>query len=433
MYKVTATPRRLQGEVAPLGDKSISHRAVILNALAHGTATVSNFSPGGDCGATVRCLRALGVSIRRDAQDLLSYTVHGSGALTEPEDVLNAGNSGTTMRLLAGVLAAGPFQSVLTGDASLRRRPMDRIVHPLRLMGAHIQGRESGALAPLVIQGGDLQGINYDLPVASAQLKSALLLAGLSARGPTTLRQPAASRDHTELMLQSMGARLQADGLTVTLEPGPLRPVDVHVPADISSAAFFVVAAVVHPDAHLRIRNVGVNPTRCGILETLQAMGAHVSLEHVREEGGELVADLVAQSSTLTATEVGGEVIPRMIDELPLLALAACFAQGTTVIRDAAELRVKESDRIRATVTELGRLGARIEELPDGMAIHGPTSLVGAPCRTYHDHRMVMTLAVAGLLARGETMVQGAEMASVSYPGFWDDLERLLATPAGVL
>ena len=422
MHQLISQPSTLRGTVAPPGDKSVSHRAAIFNAIAEGTAVVENFCPGQDGVATLRCLRGLGAEITSEG-GVLRIT---GGALHEPGDVLDAGNSGTTMRMLAGVLAGLPFVSVLTGDRSLHSRPMDRIAAPLRLMGAEISGRGERTLAPLSIRGGGLRGIEYRMPVASAQVKSALLLAGLTADGETVLEQPARSRDHTERLFAAMGVPVLEDGLTLKLRPGRLRAIDVTVPGDISSAAFWLVAGVCHPDAQVRIQGVGINPSRTGILEALEAMGASITIENRRTQGGEPVADLIARSSSLQATEIGGDLVPRLIDEVPALSLAACFAQGTTVVRDAAELRVKESDRIRTTARELSRLGARIEELPDGLRITGGAALQGATCRSYGDHRLAMTLGVAGLLAQGATTVRGAQAASVSYPSFWTDLNRLL-------
>jgi 3-phosphoshikimate 1-carboxyvinyltransferase len=421
MQAVVRRPKRLTGTITPPGDKSISHRAAIFNAIAEGEARVDNYGPGADCASTLRILRALGTKIEGDAH---SFVVHG-GALSEPADILNAGNSGTTTRLMAGVLAAQPFLSILSGDSSIRSRPMGRIVKPLRLMGANVDGRDGGNLAPLTFRGGALHGIRYELPVASAQLKSALLLAGLFAEGETVLDQPALSRDHTELMFRAMGADVWEDGLSVGVRPSKLKAVDVSVPADISSAAYLLVAAVCHPDAEVRVLGVGSNPTRTGVLDALTAMGADVSVENERLESGEMVADLVARSSELIATEIADDLIPRLVDEVPVLALAACFAKGTTVIRDAAELRVKESDRLQATRIELTRLGATVEELDDGLRITGGKRLVGATCRSYGDHRIAMTMGVAGLLATGTTKINGAETASISYPTFWDDLASL--------
>ena len=414
------------------GDKSISHRALLLNSLASGVATISNVCDGDDRDAMLRCLRGLGVRIRRNPSDDGaasgdSFTVFGHGpyGLREPDTVLDAGNSGTAMRLIAGLLAAHPFFSVISGDRSLRSRPMDRVVRPLGQMGAEIMGRGQDALAPLAIRGGELKGIDYAMPVASAQLKSCLLIAGLFARGQTTIHEPAASRDHTERLLQVMGADVETDGLTVTVSRSDLFPMNVRVPGDISTSAFWLVLGCCHPNASIKIRRVGINPRRTGVLDVLQAMGAKVSIENVKEDGGEPSADLTAESSQLQATEIRGDIIPRVIDELPVLALAACFAEGTTVIRDAHELRVKESDRIRATVNGLTRLGAQVEERTDGMVIHGTGKLTGGECQSYGDHRIAMTMGIAGLLAQGETGVSGAEAASVSYPGFWDALNDL--------
>ena len=422
MQMTVRRPKRLRGGVTPPGDKSISHRAAIFNAIADGEARIENYGTGADLASTLRVLRGLGTQIERHSDG--AFTVHG-GTLVEPSDVLNTGNSGTTTRLMAGVLAGQAFMSVMTGDRSIRSRPMARIVDPLRLMGAKVDGREGGRLAPLTFRGGSLHGIEYRMPVASAQVKSALLLAGLFANGETILDQPAVSRDHTELMFRSMGVEVVEDGLTVSVRPGRLTSLDVNVPADISSAAYWLVAGVCHPDAEVRVRNVGVNPTRTGILDALAMMNADITVENERSAGGEPVADLVARSSDLRAAEIGGDLIPRLVDEVPVIALAACFAEGTTVIRDAAEVRVKECDRLTASRTELSRLGAAVEEIDDGLRITGGRALRGGTHRTYADHRIAMTMGVAGLLAAGETTVQSAQTASVSYPSFWDDLASL--------
>ena len=427
------SPARLRGTVAVPGDKSISHRAAIFDALALGEARVENFLVGEDTRATLDCLRALGVEWSLDEGGSLGAVLHvhgvGRSGLRESEDVLDARNSGTSMRLLAGVLAAQPFFSVLTGDGSLRSRPMGRVVAPLREMGAQVWGRGDGAYPPLAIRGGELTGIHYRMPVASAQVKSALLLAGLYARGETAVEEPAPTRDHTERMLRAMGARLRAQGGVVRMEPleGQLTPLDLRVPGDISAAAFWMVAAALHPDAELHLPGVGVNPTRSGIIEVLRAMGADLEVAEEREQGGEPVADITVRSCRLAPAEVSGDLIPRLIDEVPVLAVAAALTPGRTVIRDAAELRVKESDRIATTCGELTRLGARVEELPDGLVIEGVQSLSGAPCQSHGDHRLAMALGVAGLLAQGETVIEGAEAAEVSYPAFWQDLERLVA------
>ncbi|MDP2726142.1 MAG: 3-phosphoshikimate 1-carboxyvinyltransferase, partial [Dehalococcoidia bacterium] len=358
---------RLEGTIRVPGDKSISHRAVIFNSIAEGQARVANFLAGADCLSTVACMQALGVEIQ-EGEPLL---VHGRGlhGLQEPEEVLDAENSGTTMRLLSGILAGQPFFTVITGDWSLRRRPMDRVVQPLHLMGAAVRGRKKDSLPPLAKAGGRLRAIHYTLPVASAQLKSALLLAGLYAEGNTTLVERVPTRDHTERMLSAMGARISTyvsrEGYHfITLEPPTaLRAMDIDVPGDLSSAAFWLVAAAIHPDARLTVEGVGINPTRTGVLDVLQAMGAKLKLERERREGGEPVADITVESSELIGTEIAGELVPRTIDDIPALAVAAAVASGTTTIRDAAELRLKESDRIAGLATELGRLGARVEEL----------------------------------------------------------------------
>ena len=344
----------------------------------------------------------------------------------EPEDILNAENSGTTMRFIMGLLGNTPFVSVVTGDHSLRARPMGRVVQPLRLMGAQVMGRGGDSLAPLVIRGGELSGIEYTMPVASAQLKSALVMAALFAKGETVLLQPALSRDHTERMLRAMGADIVEDGLALVVRPGPqLRPLDVTVSGDISSAAFWMVAAAAHPNARIRLANVGVNPTRAGVLDVLRDMGARISVENPRTEGGEPVADLLIESSELNGVEIAGDMIPIVQDEIPALALAASLARGVTTIRDAQELRYKESDRLHATATELSRLGARIEELPDGLVIEGTGSLKGGTCSSYGDHRLAMTLGVAGLLADEEVVITESEVVDVSYPNFWEDLASL--------
>jgi 3-phosphoshikimate 1-carboxyvinyltransferase len=426
MRKTIRSPRRLWGSIEAPGDKSISHRAAILNAIAEGEATVENFQGGADCLATLRCLRALGVGWDWDGQGTLSIQGGGRFGLRESADVLNAGNSGTTMRLLAGLLAGQPFFSVLTGDASLRSRPMERVVEPLRAMGAHIQGRAGGARPPLAIEGGSLWGIRYRLPVASAQVKSALSLAALYGESETVLEEPAPSRDHTERMLRAMGVEVVGgDDLRVLPPQRELTPLSLRVPGDISAAAFWMVAAAAHPDAEIRLAGVGVNPSRSGIIDALAGMGASITLEEERMWGCEPVADIVVRSSSLRGTVVEGSLIPRLIDELPVLAVAACLAEGETIIREAGELRLKESDRIRTTVLELRRLGASIEEQPDGMVIQGVGYLKGGACGSHGDHRLAMTLAVAGLLARGETVVRGAEASSISYPGFWHHLEEL--------
>lgn len=425
MKQRVKAPSALVGEVSPPGDKSISHRAVILSSIAQGNARISNFSQSGDCFATVACLRSLGVKIELDEVGELIIWGAGEGGLREAEDVLNAENSATTMRFLTGLLAAQPFLSIITGDQSLRSRPMARLIQPLRLMGAQVWGRSDDCRAPLVIKGGRLHGINYTLPVPSAQLKSALLLAALFAQGTTIINELMPSRDHTERLLEAMGAEIEVTGDTIILSPTRLNTIDLIVPGDISSAAFWLVAGAIHPQARIRLPNTGINPTRSGILDVLWSMGANLRVENERVVSGEPVADLLVESSELTAIEIGGGLIPRVIDEIPLIAVAASVARGTTVIRDAQELRVKETDRIDTTVNELSKLGADIDKLPDGMVICGGKRLCGTGCDSHRDHRLAMTLGVVALIAEGETEIDNAEVADISYPGFWQDLNRL--------
>ncbi len=426
MVAEVSPPRVLRGEITPPGDKSISHRAVLLNSIAEGRARISNFSPGADCSATVACLRALGADIRRRPSEAATLEVEGVGmrGLKEPADVLNAGNSATTMRLLCGLLAAQPFLTIITGDASLRSRPMDRVIRPLSLMGASIWGRAGDSFGPLAVKGGHLRGIDYTLPVASAQVKSAILIAALSAEGATTVAEPARSRDHTERLLQAMGVDVRVESLAVSVAGpvGRLNAVDVHVPGDISSAAYWMVAAAIHGNARIKLRDIGVNPTRTGVIDVLLKMGAKLRIENQRSAGNEPLADLVVESSELGGVEIASDLVPRLIDEIPVIAVAACVAKGTTVIRDAAELRVKETDRIRDLASELSRLGASVEEMPDGLAIHGGGKLRGARCSSHGDHRLAMALGIAGLTAEGKTIIEQAEVAGVSYPSFWQDM-----------
>ena len=416
---------KLRGEIIPPGDKSISHRALILNSVVKGRAKIDNLAPGEDVAATISCLRALGVEIVEQG-GVVNVMGVGRGGFKEPADVLYARNSGTTTRLMCGLLSAQPFLSIITGDASLRSRPMGRVIQPLRLMGAQIWGRGNDSLAPLVIKGGRLSGIEYKLPVASAQIKSAVLIAALFAQGNTVVIEPAPSRDHTERLMRNMGVKLRKKGPRIEIAPAEIpSPMDVRVPGDISAAAFWLVAGAIHPDARIKMLNTGVNATRVGIIQVLQKMGARLSVEWPRSESGEPVADLVIESSELTGMQIGGDLIPKIIDELPLVALAGALARGTTAIVDARELRVKESDRIAATVKELSRFGVDIEELPDGMVIRGGRPLKGTQCSSHGDHRLAMMLGIAALVAQGETVIGDAEAVDVSYPTFWKDLERL--------
>lgn len=420
--------RGLKGEITLPGDKSISHRSVLFAALADGTTEITGFLTGEDTQHTARAVQMLGIPVEGIGSSRL--VVHGKGldGLSEPTRVLDLGNSGTGMRLLAGLLAGQDFFSVLTGDQYLTRRPMGRIVEPLRRMGAVIDGRSEGKLAPLAIRGarGKIKALDYASPVASAQVKSAILLCGLYADGDTSVTEPSKSRDHTERMLRSFGVDVREEGLRVTLQ-GRQRLTTtgtLDIPADISSAAFFLVAASIVPGSDLVVRNVGVNVTRTGIIDILLAMGADLTMENGREQAGEPVADIRVRYRQLKAVEISGDLVPRAIDEIPVLAVAASYAVGTTIIRDAAELRVKESDRIATMALELRKLGAAIAERPDGMEIRGGGALAGALCESHGDHRVAMSLAVAGLAARGETTVRDTAWIETSFPGFGQLLQR---------
>lgn len=416
----------LHGSLRVPSDKSLSHRSIMFASLADGTSRVREVLRSEDCMNTLACFSAMGVAARWMADDALEIDGLGLEGLQEPGDVLQAGNSGTTMRLMSGVLSGLPFFSTLTGDASLRSRPMGRVIVPLTQMGARIWGRQNAQYAPLAIQGGGLKGLDYTSPVASAQIKSALLLAGLFAEGPTRVLEPAKSRDHTERMLAKMGAKLDIDGLAVTIHPRPrLGPVDLTVPGDISSAAFWLVAASLVPGSDVVLRDVGVNPTRTGILDVLVAMGADITRLNERDEGGEPVCDLRVRASKLHGTTIAGDVIPRLIDEIPILAVAAGAAEGPTEIRDAAELRVKESDRLKAIVAQFGPLGLSAEERPDGLLIQGGTRWRGGRGVSGGDHRIAMSLAVIGLVADGAVEVGDTACTRTSYPRFWEDLATL--------
>jgi 3-phosphoshikimate 1-carboxyvinyltransferase len=425
-----ARPRSLRGEIIAPGDKSVSHRAIMFNALSNtGTARVTNFSPGADCTSTVEIMRALGVEITREAGakgmgDSLNAKGVGLRGLQEPADILDAGNSGTTTRLMSGILAGQDMLAILTGDDSLKSRPMGRVVKPLTSMGAVISGRANDTLAPLVFHGGSLHESNYVMPVASAQLKSCLLLAGLRADGTTTLTQPAESRDHTERMFSAMGVNLTKSGLDLVLEPSDLDTVDVEVPGDISSAAFWMVAGICHPDAELLIKNVGINPTRAGIITALQMMGADLTLIDEREVAGEPVADVLVRTSDLKGIELSGDIVPLLIDEIPVIAVAASLADGETVIKDAEELRVKESDRIQASISWLNDAGVDAIGTPDGMIVPGGGTIGGGQFQSYDDHRLAMTLGVAGLISTEPITVIDPDVAGVSYPNFWEIIDQ---------
>lgn len=419
----------LQGEIRVPGDKSISHRALMLGAIAQGETQIQGLLLGEDPRSTAACFRAMGATISDLNTDLVKVQGIGLGQLQEPVDVLNAGNSGTTIRLMLGLLASHPGRFfTVTGDHSLRSRPMSRVIQPLEQMGATIWSR-SGGFAPLAVQGQALKPTHYHSPIASAQVKSCILLAGLLTDGATTVTEPSLSRDHSERMLRAFGAAVavDADTCSVTVTgPATLTGQTVIVPGDISSAAFWLVAGAIVPGSELVVCNVGVNPTRTGILDVLQQMEADLTLLNERTVAGEPVADIRIRHSSLKACTIGGEVIPRLIDEIPILAVAACFAQGTTRIRDAAELRVKESDRLAVMASELSRMGAHVTELPDGLDIVGGGSLTGAEVDSHTDHRIAMSLAIAALNAQGTTQIHRAEAAAISYPDFTPTLQQII-------
>lgn len=416
---------RLKGEVTVPGDKSVSHRSVMFGSIAKGTTEIHNFLEGADCLSTIACFQKMGVRIERAGSRVL---VHGNGlhGLKKPDGILDCGNSGTTTRLISGILAAQDFPVTLTGDASIQKRPMKRIIDPLTQMGARIQSIRDNGCAPLSITGTALNGIHYQSPVASAQVKSAILLAGLYAEGETKVTEPYVSRNHTELMLSCFGADVRTEHTTAIIHPAKeLYGTKVLVPGDISSAAFFIAAGLMIPGSELLIRNVGINPTRDGILHVCREMGADITLMNPKSGDGEPVADVLVKHSQLHGTVIGGAVIPTLIDELPIIAAMACFAEGDTVIKDAAELKVKESNRIEVMVQNLSAMGADVKETEDGMVIHGNKTLRGAVIDSRLDHRIAMTFAIAGCCAEGETEILGAECVDISYPGFYEDLERL--------
>lgn len=415
----------LQGELSIPGDKSISHRAVMFGALAKGTTHISNFLSGADCLATIDCFRKMGVKIEQKGT---AVTVYGNGlhGLKQPEDMLDAGNSGTTTRLISGILAGQDFEVTLSGDESLNKRPMKRIMTPLKEMGADIESLNGNDCAPLLIRGAKLKGIHYDSPVASAQVKSCALLAGLYADGKTSVTEPILSRNHTELMLRSFGVKVESEGTTATITPPEeMYASDIVVPGDISSATFFIVAGLITPNSCIRLKNVGINPTRDGVLRVCKDMGADVTLENIVDNGGEPTADIVVKTSKLKGTVIEGAVIPTLIDEIPVIALLAAFAEGETIIKDAAELKVKESDRIALTVDNLVKMGADAKATEDGMIIQGGKSLHGASIHCKYDHRIAMTFSIAGINADGETIIEDAECINVSYPEFYKQLSSL--------
>lgn len=413
--------KKAVGQIKVPGDKSISHRAVMLGSLASGVTEISGFLKGADCLSTIDCFRKMGIDIDINGENV---TVHGNGlrGLKKPDEMLYTGNSGTTTRLLCGILAGQNFDTSITGDVSIQKRPMGRVVKPLSMMGAKIENE----YCPLYITGTKLHGIDYKMPVASAQVKTAIILAGLYADGETVIHEIEKSRDHTELMLSAMGADLTVDNLDITVKPtNDLTAVNVDVPSDISSAAFFLVLGAIMPNSQITVTNVGINPTRTGIIDVLKDMGADITLENVHTSAGETVADITVRSSSLKGTTVGGDIIPRLIDELPIIAVAAVFADGQTVIKDAQELKVKETNRIRAVVDEFNKCGIDITETDDGMIINGGKSIHGADFKTYGDHRMAMSLTVLAQLADGESTLDDSDCACVSYPTFFDDFYKL--------
>lgn len=413
----------LHGEITVPGDKSISHRAVMLGALANGTTHITGFLMGEDCLSTIDCFRKMGVSIDVSDKEVVVEGV-GLHGLTAPECELYTGNSGTTTRLLSGILAGQSFTSTINGDATIQRRPMGRVMKPLREMGASIEGKDDN-FCPLTMHPSELHGIEYRLPVASAQLKSAILLAGLYAEGQTTVIEPAPSRDHTERMFRALGVEIETNGNVITLNPPEdLHAVDIAVPSDISSAAYFLVAGAIVPGSELTIKNVGVNPTRTGIIDVLRDMGADITESNFRDDA-EPVCDLTVRYSRLHGTEIGGAIIPRLIDELPVIAVAAAFAEGETVIRDAQELKVKESNRIASMVAELSKAGVDVEETDDGMIVRGGEKPHGASFETYKDHRIAMSLSILGLAAEGASRIDEPEVVAISYPDFFGTIEKL--------
>lgn len=411
----------LRGTLTVPGDKSISHRAVMFGALAKGTTRITHFLEGADCLSTISCFRKMGIEIERNQDQIL---VHGKGlhGLQAPSGILDVGNSGTTTRLISGILAGQNFSSEIDGDASIRTRPMKRIMAPLASMGADIISRNNNGCAPLIITGKPLHAVHYDSPVASAQVKSCVLLAGMYADGITSVTEPFLSRNHTEIMLNYFGAKVSSTGTSAAIYPEPvLEARDIVVPGDISSAAYFIAAGLLTPDSEILLKNVGINPTRAGILKVCRSMGADITLLNENPEG-EPTADLLIRTSSLKGTIIQGADIPTLIDEIPMIAVMAAFAQGTTIIRDAQELKVKESDRIAVMVDNLKRMGADIEGTDDGMIIHGGRPLHGAAIDSHLDHRVAMSFAVAGTICEGEMEIQDAQCVDISYPEFYKDL-----------
>ncbi|UNP77731.1 3-phosphoshikimate 1-carboxyvinyltransferase [Bacillus nitratireducens] len=423
--KLVGRKNSLNGKIVVPGDKSISHRSVMFGAIAEGTTKVSNFLLGEDCLSTIACFQKLGVKIEQSGNDVKIYG-KGLHNLQEPKEVLDVGNSGTTIRLMLGILANTPFHSTIIGDTSIGKRPMKRVTEPLSMMNAQIDGRENGQYTPLSIRGGKVKGMHYHSPVASAQVKSAVLLAGLQGEGVTTVTEPMQSRDHTERMLRAFGCTVDVNERTVSLQGGQqLKGADIEVPGDVSSAAFFLVAGAIVQNSKLVLENVGLNPTRTGILDVLTKMGALISIDNMRNEEFEPCGDITIETSKLKGIEIGGSLIPRLIDEIPVIALLATQAEGITVIKDAEELKVKETNRIDTVVDELGKLGAKIEATPDGMIIYGKQNLKGNTVNSHGDHRMGMMLAIASCIIDGEVKIENSDAVAVSYPNFFEQLAAL--------
>ena len=429
LENITISPKGgLSGSINIPGDKSISHRSVMFASLASTPVVIKNFLYAEDCLSTVSCMQALGAKIEKDEYNNLHVLGQGLYGLKEPEDVLNVGNSGTSLRLLSGILVGQSFFSVMTGDASIRSRPMARVVTPLTMMGGRIRGRQDARYVPISIMKSEnkIHGIEYNMPMASAQVKSAILLATLFASGPSIVTEPYVSRDHTELMLETFGVKVKRQGTSVSVSPVTElhAPAEINVPGDISSAAFWLVGATIIPNSHLTLKNVGINPTRTGILDILKEMGANITIENQRFSGAEPVADLVVKSAPLKGITIDAPIIPRLVDEIPVLAVAALFAEGQTIIRGAEELRVKETDRLKAVASELGKMGALMIETKDGLIIDGPQKLQSANCDSYHDHRMAMSLAIAGAASAGVT-IHKPDCANISYPNFFTTLDTI--------
>jgi len=419
---------QLKGNISVPGDKSISHRSLILGSIAQGETRIYNFLNSLDCLKTFECMQSLGSEIELGEDNFIKIKGKGLYGLQEPKDMLEVGNSGTTIRLLAGLLSGQNFYSVLNGDHSIRKRPMKRVVQPLRLMGADIWGREDGQLAPLSIKGSLLNPLQYTLPVASAQVKSALLLAGLYAAGETIIKEPLPTRDHTERMLSIMQADIMMSHQEIIIIGGKfLKGTDLFIPGDISSAAYFIAAASILKDSKIVISQVGVNPTRTGIIKILKSMGAKINILNYQIKSNEPQADLEIEYSELKGISIMPEEVPFLIDELPLIALVATQAQGKTIVSGAKELRVKETDRLKAIVSELKKMGANIKEKEDGFIVVGPSKLQGAACESYHDHRIAMSLAIAALLAEGKTVIKNSECIDISFPGFENTLQKLIS------